>query len=155
MSKYGSGWREKAKDLFFEWGGPVGFVAALGSTLYLVESNLETGKRPGDHIVGRVINESGSLAKLVGLGSKYSDEVKISEKETYLLIVDTEDGLYTIDVDVDDRSGSSGPHTAANLAAIIEKGSKIKFARKYSGESLFSNDKLGIVDPDDIEILGE
>jgi len=54
---------------------------------------------------------------------------------------------------MNDLIGSSGPKNIHNLAAAIGEGDEVKFPLTYRGKDLFSADKVGIVDPDDIEIL--
>ena len=75
----------------------------------------------------------------------------MSVEPTYGIKVETEDGLYIIEVDVVDRSGSRGSHTAYNLAAALDEGDEVLFkaARGWSG-GFTHEDRIGILDPDDI-----
>ena len=66
-------------------------------------------------------------------------------------------------IDIEDIVGSSGGKTAYNLAAAIEKGTKIRFPTKFTGSRRRNSkgnragfcQRIGILDPDDIEILSE
>jgi len=109
--------------------------------------------KPEDYVEGKVIQEYGNIAGIVESNGALFGNESVKLANNYGLKVETSQGIYTIDVD--DESGSSGPHTAYNLAAAIEAGTKIRFLLKYNGKDSFSADKLGIVDPDDIQILRE
>lgn len=112
--------------------------------------------KPENHVEGKVIQEYGSVARIVqSSGALFGNESVKLGNPIYGLKVETPQGIYIIHVDIDDSSGSQGPHTAYNLAAAIEEGTRVRFPLRYDGRNLFSADKLGIVDPDDITILGK
>ncbi len=116
------------------------------------------GIKPENFVEGRVLSEYGNISRIEeSSGALFGNESVKLGNPNYGLRVETPQGIYTIEVDVDDMSGSSGSHTAYNLAATIEIGTKIRFPlrlkRRISGEELFNSDRLGIVDPDDIEII--
>lgn len=128
----------------------LGVIALATGTIMLV------GCKPSDFVEGEVIQEYGNIAKMVDSGTPSFDKESLDLKNPfYGLKVKTDHGVYTIEVDADDSGGSSGSHTAYNLAAAIEKGTRIKFATKYDGRKLFAADRIGSVDPDDIIILDE
>ncbi len=116
--------------------------------------------KPKDYIEGTVVKEYGNVARIVeSSGALFGNESVKLGNPNYGLIVETSRGKYTIDVDVSDKSGSSGPKTAYNLAARIEEGTKIRFPTTFDGRSRtnkpigFTDDKVGYLDPDDIQIL--
>ena len=116
--------------------------------------------KPKDYIEGTVVREYGNVARVVeSSGALFGNESVKLGNPNYGLVVETPQGKYTIDIDVSDESGSLGPKTAYNLAARIEEGTKIRFPTKFDGSSRtrmpigFTDDKVGYLDPDDIQIL--
>lgn len=125
----------------------------LASTIALLAGCAPPGG-PGNYVEGKVVSEYGNLARIVESSSGAligNESVKLGNP-VYGLKVETPQGIYIIEVDVNDQSGSRGPHSAYNLAAAIEEGTKVKFPLRYDERDLFSVDRLGILDPDDIEI---
>lgn len=111
---------------------------------------------PGNFVEGEVTSEYGNVARIVeSSGAVFGNESVRLGNPHYGLHVETSQGNYTIEVEVGDRSGSEGMHTVYNLAATIEEGTRIRFPLEYGIHDLFSADNLGIVDPDDIQILRE
>jgi len=114
------------------------------------------GCGPRDFVEGKVIEEYGNISKIVDSKNPFLNPEDLDLKNpVYGLKVETDQGLYIIEVDVTDKSGSTGGHTAYNLAAAIEKGTKIKFATVYNDQKRFKSDRIGLVDPDDIIIILE
>ncbi len=118
---------------------------------------------PSNYIEGEVIKEFGNLTRGLEKNPKYNgivsysnETVKLGEK-TYGVIVKTNNGNYTIQFD--DQSGSPGPKTNVNLEATIETGTRIRFPTenlpvgRIGNKVGFSKDRIGYMDPDDIEIL--
>ena len=112
-----------------------------------------SGCGPEEFIEGEVIEEYGNIPKMIDSKNSFGDENQDLKNPFYGLKVLTKQGVYMIDVDEGDTSGSHGGHTAYNLAAAIEKGTRIKFATVYDDCQLFGIDRIGKVDPDDIIIL--
>ena len=112
--------------------------------------------KPGNFVEGKVVSEYGNVARIVESSDALfgNESVKLGNP-VYGLKIETPQGIYTIEVDVRNTSGSSGRHTAYNLAAAIEEGTRVKFPLRYGRRDLFSADGLGIMDPDDIEIQRE
>ncbi len=109
---------------------------------------------PGNYVEGKVVSEYGNVARIVeSSGALFGNESVKLGNPVYGLKVETPQGIYIIEVDVNDQSGSRGPHSAYNLAAAIEEGTEVKFPLRYDEKDLFSVDRLGILDPDDIEII--
>lgn len=116
--------------------------------------------KPENFVEGTVLKEYGNVARVVdSTGALFgNDSVKLGNPH-YGLLVKTSEGNYTIEVDVTDRSGSSGQKTAYNLAMAIEEGTNIRFPTSFDGDSNtenpigFTKDRIGFIDPDDIEIL--
>src|SRR3989344_4104924 len=109
-------------------------------TILLTSAIGLAGCSPNNHIEGKVVSECGTLASQYKKFGNESVKLGIS---TYGLKVETPQGVYTIEVDVSDQSGSSGPHTAYTLAAAIEEGTIVRFPLQYGGKDLFSADRFG------------
>jgi len=134
----------------------MGIKQTLGTIVLASAIGLAGCSKPENFVEGKVVSEYGNVARIVeSSGALFGNESVKLGNPAYGLKVETPQGIYTIEVAVDDMSGSSGPHTAYNLAAAIEEGTKVRFPLQYGGRNLFSADRLGIVDPDDIEIQRE
>jgi hypothetical protein len=120
------------------------------------------GKAPESYIEGEVIERVGDV---IGLTKSevnglfvYGETVKLGNP-TYVMKVKTNQGIYTIQVDALDTCGSHGPQTIYSIAVATKTGTKIRFPTKCYGTNEnnqpagFSSSKVGMLDPDDIEIL--
>ncbi|MBI2631522.1 hypothetical protein HYW75_00785 [Candidatus Pacearchaeota archaeon] len=117
-------------------------------------------RSPKNYVEGEVVERYGTLSGLVESSDALfgNESVKI-EQPSYLMRVNTKNGEYIIQVDALDDSGSSGPQTIHNIAAATKIGTKIKFPTKAYGTNRklqpagFSSGNVGMLDPDDIQIL--
>ena len=120
---------------------------------------------PSGFLEGEVIWVGGNLTRLEinpesdGFVS-YSNETVRFGDPVFIFGVQTSDGVYTIQLDPTDKGGTEGPQTVHNLAEVIEVGTRIRFPtelygrRNPIGDALgFSKSKIGMLDPDDIEVL--
>jgi hypothetical protein len=136
---------------------------AFASTLALTGCGEK--KQPGNYQEGKVIGEYGTLVKGLeknpefdGLLSYSNETVRVGEP-IYGIRVETQNGIYTIDFD--DKAGSPGPRTVNNLAAAIEEGITVRFPTTNVPHNIgqsptgFSSDRLGTLDPDDIELVND
>ena len=127
-----------------------GIQKTLGIGLLLnVASGCE--RLPGDYLEGTVIKEAGSAAQLVeSRGAFFGNEsVKLSNP-TYLLQIQTSDGVYTTSVfntpPLNERYKS-----LEALALVIEEGTKVRFLYK----SRFGEDRIGHIYSDEITVLNK
>jgi len=121
-------------------------------------------KAPENYIQGEVIERYGNITGLVEssgalFGALFGNESVKVGNPNYVMRVKTEQGVYTIEVDALDTSGSSGPQTIYSVAGATKVGTNIRFPTKCYGrneknqQAGFSSSKVGMLDPDDIEIL--
>ena len=122
---------------------------------------------PSNFIEGTVTEISGSLVNVVTAPEfdgavSYSNQTTKFGDPTFVFSVETAEGLYHIQIDPTDSGGSPGPQTIYNIAATIKVGSMVRFPTEVYGRTNsaqpkqpmgFSKSKIGILDPDDIEIL--
>lgn len=123
---------------------------------------------PSDYVEGKVIKEYGSQVNIVDsknyinggiLGSDGVVETVKIGKPTYGIQVETPNGVYTIDFN--DFGGSEGPKNMDNLSAAIDIGTIVKFPTKnvpqrvHGPSTGFYSDRVGVLDPDNIEIIYE
>jgi len=122
---------------------------------------------PSNFLEGEVVWVGGNLTNLEanpefsGLLS-YSNETVRFGDPSLVFGVQTTDGVYTIQLDPTDRGGSSGPQTVHNLASVLRVGIKVRFPTELYGRESpnrapmgFSKSKIGMLDPDDVELLIE
>lgn len=98
---------------------------------------------------GTVKKEAGSVAQIVeSSGARFGNEsVKLSDP-TYVLQIETSEGLYTASV-VNCCSGRS----IEALALVIEEGSRVKFKKVNNGRHNFYEDRIGTLNTYEIEVL--
>ena len=114
----------------------------------LTLSAVGCGNEP-TYIEGIVIEEFGNAPGISeSSGAIFGNEsVKLSGKD-YGIRVETNKGIYTIDLS-DDQIGPIGPKTVLNLSnAIVPYETRVKFPIAN-----FTNDRIGQLDPDEIEVL--
>ena len=122
---------------------------------------------PSGFVEGEITRVGGNLVSVVqslewdGLLS-YSNETLRFGEPSYIIHVNTSQGEYSIQVDPTDNGGSIGPQTIYNLAGTLEQGMRIRFPTELYGRENcdgnpmgFSKSRIGMLDPDDIEILRE
>lgn len=122
---------------------------------------------PSGFLHGEVVWIDGNLSSLEenpevsGLFS-YSNETVRLGNPRFVFGVQTEEGIYTIQLDPTDRGSTPGPQTLQNLAATIKVGTMIRFPTELHGRRApapdnspmgFSSSRIGMLDPDDIELL--
>jgi len=119
-------------------------------------------KAPKNYVEGEVIERYGTVSGLIeSSGALFGNESVKAGDPSYVIRVKTQNGVYTIEVDALDTSGSSGPQTIYSVAAATKIGTKIKFPTKAYGKNWknqhagFSSGNVGMLDPDDIEIIGK
>jgi len=117
-------------------------------------------KASENYIQGEVIERYGNITGLVeSSGALFGNESVKVGNPNYVMRVKTKQGVYTIEVDALDTSGSSGPQTIYSVAGATKVGTNIRFPTKCYGrneknqQAGFSSSKVGMLDPDDIEIL--
>jgi len=139
-------------------------ILPLFAALVLVACGEKTPD-PSSYLNGEVIWITGNLTNLEansesnGLVS-YSNETVRFGDPSLVFRVHTINGIYTIQIDPTDRGGSEGPQTVHSLAAALTVGTKIRFPTELHGRHNprndpigFSKSKIGMLDPDDIELL--
>jgi len=122
--------------------------------------------KPTNYIEGEIIEIGGSYGNIVpsheydGLVSHSNETIKFSD-DNVVFTVKTKKGNYYVQIDPSDRGGSAGVQTVENLKYVLKKGMMVRFPTKYKGVGIvqsnkhlgFSKSRVGVVDPDDIEIL--
>ncbi len=112
-------------------------------------------REPSSYINGKVIKEYGNIEQAIDENTQY-------EKVNYGIIVKTVDGNYTININSEDRAEDGGPQDIYSVAATIQVGTRIRFPRQPGSvinrtradtSSGFSSSKIGMLDPDAIQIL--
>ena len=103
------------------------------------------------YLEGTVIKELGSVASIVPSNGAFfgNESIKFSQK-TYILQIQTSEGLYTVDVYEGYRK------TLESLALVIEPGDRVqfeKFGGGCPGASNFGNDKIGRISSGKITVL--
>ena len=139
-------------------------LVAIPSLLFLVFVGCT--KSPSGFLEGEVVFVSSNLTSLEaspefnGLVSYSNETVRFGKG--FVFGVQTSDGIYIIQLDPTDKGGSRGPQTVYSLAAVIKVGTKVKFPTELHGRCNpnrspmgFSKSKVGMLDPDDIELLIE
>ncbi len=119
---------------------------------------------PSNFVEGEIVGISSNLSNIegnaewIGLVSYSNETVKFGNG--LVIRVKTDDGTYVIQVDPTDWGGSHGPQTIINLAGALEIGSRVRFPTELHGRTNmaklplgFSKSKIGMLDPDDIELL--
>ena len=116
-------------------------------------------KAPENFIEGEVLETYGTLSRLEeSSGALFGNESVKLGNPSYGMIVKTTQGVYNIQLDAFDDGGTPGPHTIYNMAGAIKKGTKIRFPTKAYGTNTanqpmgFSNDRVGVLDPDEVQI---
>jgi len=120
---------------------------------------------PSDYLEGEIISIGGDYEKIQpkaernGLIGFSNETVKINTNDV-VFSVKTKLGDYIIQLDPTDGGGSPGPQTVSNVKFALKRGTKIKFPTNYhkrknrqNNPMGFSKSRVGMVDPDDIEIL--
>lgn len=138
-------------------------VIALAVTLGTAGCSKQTDPpAPSRYVEGYVTKVFGSVAGLVHSSGFFSDSVKLG-KPTLGIRVETPRGVYSIELK--DYVGSEGNHTLLNLAGAIQEreegkeGTRVRFPTENTPQKRrettgFSSDRVGILDVDDIQILG-
>jgi len=111
------------------------------------------------YIEGRVIEEYGNIPSLThSSGALFGNEsVKYSQK-VYGIKVEAGIEIYNIQIDPNEWNFTflAKDHSMANLEASIEKETQVKFpVKNYYGDDMFPKDKIGCLNPNDIEVLGK
>ena len=117
-------------------------------------------KAPESYVEGEVIERYGTLVGLVESSGAFfgNESIKIGGP-LYIMKVKTQYKVYTIQIDALDNSGSLGPQTIYNVAMATKIGTKIMFPTKAYGKNKnkepagFSSGNIGMLDPDDIQII--
>ena len=122
---------------------------------------------PSGFVEGEITRVGGNLVSVVknpewdGIVS-YSNETLKFGDPSYTIHVKTSQGEYSIQVDPTDKGGSPGPQTIYNLAETLEPGMRVRFPTELYGRQNperqpmgFSKSRIGMLDPDDIEVLRE
>ena len=126
--------------------------------------NYDLKPAPSEYVEGEVTKIYGTLPNIVKsqnhiyalFGGGKVDTVKFGDL-TYGIQVNTPKGVYTIDLN--DYAGSEGPKTLLNVSQVIKQGTRVRFPTKDVPQVLngtptgFSAERLGVLDPDDLEIL--
>jgi uncharacterized lipoprotein NlpE involved in copper resistance len=99
------------------------------------------------YLEGTVKREAGTVAQIVeSSGALFGNEsVKFSDP-TYVLQIETPEGLYTASVKEWNR-----PLEA--LALAIKEGSRVRFAKKYNGRDRFGEDRIGKIYSEELTVL--
>ncbi len=131
----------------------------------LALATLGCAKEPSGYVEGVVVKEYGNIPGLVeSSGAWFGNESVKVDATHYGIKVETNQGVYTIDLSYDGWEGNSfyhdkGPKNVWNLSsAIVPNETRVRFPTqnlgfKHYGHG-FTQDKIGQMDPDEIEILG-
>jgi hypothetical protein len=147
----------------------LGIIFIILLILFLFIGSMLANKTPppSNFVEGEVVKVKGSLVNIVtapefnGFVSHSNQTTKFGDP-TFVFSVKTPKGVYVIQIDPTDTGGSPGPQTIYNLAAVVKEGKKIRFPTEVHGRKNaepknqpmgFSKSKIGMLDPDDIEIL--
>lgn len=106
-----------------------------------------------EYVIGTVKKELGTVAKVVkSRGAIFGNEsVKISDP-TYLLQIQTPQGLYTASV----INIGSPYRTLESLALVIEEGSKVKIRKSILDDKYrFAEDKIGYLPSNAIIVISK
>lgn len=138
-------------------------VVAIGALAFLSACD----QNPRNFVEGEIVVISSNMSNIErnaarnGLVSYSNETVKFGNG--LVIRVETDDSTYVIQVDPTDMGGSNGPQTIISLAGALEIGSRVRFPTEfsrtfrhimYSTQKVgFSKSKIGILDPDDIELL--
>jgi hypothetical protein len=108
---------------------------------------------------GLVVKEAGSVANVIeSSGALFGNEsVKISDP-TYLLVLQTKNGLYTVDIKQGYYTNVAPNKTLEGLALAIEEGDSVRFKLtagnpQRTDDKLFSEDKIGINYAPDVTLI--
>jgi len=139
----------------------------LAGAMGLSGCSEEPTPEPSGFVEGEITRVGGNLVSVVknpvwnGLVS-YSNETLKFGNPSYTMHVKTPQGEYSIQVDPTDLGGSLGPQTIYNLAETLEPGMRVRFPTELYGRGNpkgqpmgFSKGRIGMLDPDDIEVLRE
>ncbi|MFH1174980.1 MAG: hypothetical protein V1725_07650 [archaeon] len=125
-------------------------VRMLGYGTTIIGTLLMSGCVNTTYLQGKVVKEAGSVASVVeSSGALFGNESVKFSNPTYLLQVQTSQGLYTIDV----QNGCFGK-TIEGLALAIEEGDSIRFPITIEPNTqYFSGDRIGKLKADLITVL--
>ena len=126
-------------------------IACSGENTSGIPEELRETSGPSGFVEGEITKIGGNLVSRVG---------DPESNPIYTLHVATLQGEYLIQIDPTDKGGSPGPQTIYNLAERLEQGMRIKFPTELHGKMNpdrnpmgFSKSRIGMLDPDDIEVL--
>ena len=105
-----------------------------------------------EYIEGTVVKEAGTITQIVpSSGAMFGNESIKFSKPSYIIQIQTPQGLYTADI----KHYFHQDKSLESMALVIEKGTKVKIQKSALGSSRFSEDKMGYLYTNEILVLGK
>ncbi len=148
----------------------IAFVVIVGMLIFsfgcsgrdFSSNTLRTRMIPTNFVTGEIIDVELSYADVESGRETVDscDSTAMVNSGDFAFSVETREGVFYVHLDPTDNGGSSGPHTVANMKLALKRGVMIRFPIDYHGNVNsdnqpmgFSKSNVGMVDPDDIEII--